>query len=612
LKYCVGSAAALGLEFSNLGPLQKVLAGGVRPSPTYPIAPGVIYTTLDRTVIPAHSPPSAKIYPYRLDLYGSSPYYYGVWDEDQGLPAGPPVDYVSPDMQTGAIFPSDPDPSAVTLLYFFTMSDVHICDKESPARSFYAGYEYPYPAISSSGSVVWPPNSLSGAEPAGSSSCYSGIVLYTTHVLDAAVQTINAMHQTRKFDFGIALGDAADNTQLNELRWYIDVLDGKLITPSSGAHLGANSTVYNYQRPYQAAGLDPSIKWYQAIGNHDQFWMGSAIPNSYIRQTLVGSAVLNLGLSTNTSTILSTRGYYVGVVNGSDKYGNIIDVGQVQGQPVPKVAADWNRRSLAISDWMWEFTNTTSQPVGHGFTEQMINEGFACYHFYPKANMPIKVIVLDDTDKTGSACGALDATRYNWLVNELKAGQAADELMIVCAHIPVRPYAQRLPQGSTTWPLMSIWAPYSPVSENTLLATLHSFPNLVLWIAGHVHRNTITPQPANPGYSENGFWEVETPSLRDYPQQFRRFEIVRNSNNTTISILVTDVDTAANPNPAAYNLPSPAYTSRSYALGAQQIFGNPWQQGPGMDPSSCVYNAQLVIQLSQLSTGLQKKIKQIT
>jgi len=64
-------------------------------------------------------------------------------------------------------------------------------------------------------------------------------MLYTTHVLDAAVQTINALHKKDPFDFGISLGDTCNSTQYNELRWYIDVLDGKVITPSSGAHLGA-------------------------------------------------------------------------------------------------------------------------------------------------------------------------------------------------------------------------------------------------------------------------------------------------------------------------------------------------------------------------------------
>ena len=69
----------------------------------------------------------------------------------------------------------------------------------------------------------------------------------------------------------------------------------------------------------------------------------------------------------------------------------------------------------------------------------MIAEGFACYHFYPKADLPIKVIVLDDTDKTGTTFGALDNKRYNWLIKELDAGQKANQLMIVCCAYPGAP-----------------------------------------------------------------------------------------------------------------------------------------------------------------------------
>ena len=52
LKYCVGSAAALGMELSPLGVLEKVLAAGGPPStPAYPIVTPV-YTTLDWVVSP--------------------------------------------------------------------------------------------------------------------------------------------------------------------------------------------------------------------------------------------------------------------------------------------------------------------------------------------------------------------------------------------------------------------------------------------------------------------------------------------------------------------------------------------------------------------------------
>ncbi|MBV5336803.1 MAG: TIGR03768 family metallophosphoesterase, partial [Deltaproteobacteria bacterium] len=73
--------------------------------------------------------------------------------------------------------------------------------------------------------------------------------------------TINVVHKKSPFDFGIGLGDAINNTQYNELRWYIDVIDGKVITPSSGANIGADTI--DYQKPFQAAGLDKSIQFYQ-------------------------------------------------------------------------------------------------------------------------------------------------------------------------------------------------------------------------------------------------------------------------------------------------------------------------------------------------------------
>ena len=54
---------------------------------------------------------------------------------------------------------------------------------------------------------------------------------------------------------------------------------------------------------------------------------------------------------------------------------------------------------------------------------------FACYSFVPRSDVPIKIIVLDDTvkgpDQPNYAAGAW-TTRANWLVAELQAGQAAN------------------------------------------------------------------------------------------------------------------------------------------------------------------------------------------
>ena len=109
-------------------------------------------------------------------------------------------------------------------------------------------------------------------------------------------------------------------------------------------------------------------------------------------------------------------------------------------------------------------------------------------------------------------------------------------------------------------------------------------------MSGHRHINTVTPQPAPAGKGpEFGFWEVETASLRDFPQQFRTFEIVRNDNNT-VSIFITNVDPAVQEDPEAPP-ESPAAKSRGYAIGAHRIAAG----AIGLtDTTSHVYNAELI------------------
>lgn len=57
------------------------------------------------------------------------------------------------------------------LLNFFTLTDIHLTDKESPTQAILLGLK------------------------AGVISAYSGIMLYTMHVLDAAIQTVNVLHK---------------------------------------------------------------------------------------------------------------------------------------------------------------------------------------------------------------------------------------------------------------------------------------------------------------------------------------------------------------------------------------------------------------------------------
>jgi metallophosphoesterase (TIGR03768 family) len=523
------------------------------PVERYSIAADV-RTTVERTVVPIPVPPtSPEIYPREVATYER--YGYGKWQHGPGSPIEKRLDLLPAGHAAATTGRTE------KLVSFFTISDIHIDDKESPAVTKYLGYQ------------------------GGSSSGYSGVVLYTTHVLDTAVQTINALHRQSPFDFGLSLGDNANNTQFNELRWFIDVLDGRTITPSSGAHIGAGEI--DYQRPYQAAGLERTIPWYSAIGNHDQHWSGAGLMDDRIRRAMVGDGVLEMGNLLVNGGNTKSRGFYVGRIDGSTPYGNVVDAGPIDDFATPpKVVADPDRRSLATSSsltkgWMREFSNTTSNPRGHGFSNPA--DDLACYAFEPKPGGAVRVIVLDDNSKAVAspppmhcAAGSLDRTRLDWLVGELEKGQRERKLMIIAAHIPV---GLRKPDGSPDASFSSA----SDISESELMTTLHRYPNLILWVAGHRHRNTITAQPSpDPQRPELGFWEVETASLRDFPQQFRRFDIVRNSDGT-VSIIAICVDTAV----AAG---TPAARSRTYAIAAQQIFGGPLDGAP-----SGAINRELVV-----------------
>lgn len=547
LKYSVFTTVpvASGLATAGCG------GGGNGPVEGYAIASDVV-TTLENTVVRGPKPAKAA-HLYEVSKFRQ--YGYGNWTLGGSLAAETrtdlmPATYVVPDVG-----------QKTKLLSFFTISDIHITDKESPNQLIYLGKQ-------------------TEAVSPFSASLYSPVMMCTTHVLDAAIQTVNALHASNPIDFGLSLGDCCNSSQYNELRWYIDVLDGKVINPSSGARLGSDRI--DYQKPYQAAGLNKAIPWYQTLGNHDHFWMGS-IPldtplRTDLRKSYTSTEVFAAGNVLLKPSEISEHTLSMGVIDGSTLHGDIKYAGLASTFPtVPTVAADLDRRATNRDEWMAEFFNTSSSPVGHGFNLTDAKAGFACYSFLPKSNLPLKMIVLDNTQRADDGStdihghGFLDLPRWNWLKAELAAGDAAGQLMIVAAHIPLAVDETNPP------PVPSIEKPMSPmgwwvnpdasapvqnaVSLPDLVSELHSHPNLLMWLSGHRHVNVVkafvAPQP------ENSFWQVETPSLRDFPQQFRRFDIYWNS-DSTLSIITTDVDPAVQDG-------TPAAKSRSYAIAATQI-----------------------------------------
>jgi metallophosphoesterase (TIGR03768 family) len=522
-----------------------------------------VYTTLDRTIVPEDVPstsPALKA----SDVSSFSEFGYGIWHYGHGLTSEKRLDLMPAGYNSSA--------NAAKLIRFFTITDIHITDKESPAQAiFFAPY----------------------AKQNGIS-CYAPVMLYSTHVLNATIQTINAIHKKSPIDFGMALGDMINNDQFNELRCFIDILDGKNINPDSGEDDDPVAGPDNdYQDKFKAEGLDKSIPWYAVLGNHDHFWMGSKPVNDRIRQALIGGNILQIGNIFTDPDALTKSTYSTGTLDGSTLYGNIIGSGVVSDtSKFPTVVADPDRRSLSTTEWMNEFSSTTSFPVGHGFIQSDDQNKFgACYSFKPKSDLPLKVIVLDDTEDESDVpgpsliygYGSLGNGRYEWLIQQLQTGQDEGMLMIIAAHVPIG-VATGTPVG---------W--YNSNDETAIIKKLKEYPNLILWISGHRHLNTVTALKSDdPSHPENGFWEVETKSLREFPQQFRTFDIVRNNDNT-ISIITTNVDPDVKDR-------SFATISRSYAIASNQIYG---LTGTPLPTGSVSYNAELV---KQLSTKMQVKI----
>ncbi len=103
-----------------------------------------------------------------------------------------------------------------------------------------------------------------------------------------------------------------------------------------------------------------------------------------------------------------------------------------------------------------------------------------------------------------------------------------------------------------------------------VVALLHRFPNVVLWVNGHSHEHRIV---AHPGAVDPacGFWEVNTASCIDFGQQGRTLEVVDNADGT-ISIFTTVIDHAAPPSIA---IPEPnGWTPETLASISRELSAN--------------------------------------
>lgn len=429
-----------------------------------------------------------------------------------------------------------------SLYYLGHMSDIHVIDAQAPARV--------EPLLAQS-VATW----NGAARPQDT---------LTVNVLAQMVAALNALQVSPLTGAPVAAflntGDSSDSYSQLELEWYLRVLDGGDVTPNSGqrgVYEGMQAwldtqMIYHPADPggdaYGAFGfpripglLDAAVSqtvtspglvapWYTVFGNHDALFFGFFPVDAALRGLAVGQRK-----PYEWQALVAN--YLRGWSNQTTAMGRLTHMLQTQfgrADGIRTVTADDRRAMLTRQEFMAAHlaSPATPGPVGHGFTPDNASTGNTWWR--TAIGSRLLVFGLDTCNTTLGADGAVPQDQFEWLRAGLAEAKASNKLAVVMSHhnsLTLENGAQ--PAFGATVPL---------IHADEFIAMLHEYPNMVAWINGHTHNNTIQAHPAPGG--TGGFWEITTASCIDFPQQQQMIEIVDNRDGT-LSLFTTVVDHAS-------------------------------------------------------------------
>ena len=245
---------------------------------------------------------------------------------------------------------------------------------------------------------------------------------------------------------------------------------------------------------------------------------------------------------------------------------------------VSLIPPDPDRRLLNKEEWIDAFARAPGEPRGHGLLPpsmcpDVYDDPFArraCYSFVKE---PFHFIVLDGNPAEGLDGGNIDPAQFEWLEAQLRSSSSfyldtagrrvrnpsgTDRLIVIASHHPMRRF-----DNTGTVPGTS---PNHTAED--LTALLLRFPNVVLHAAGHAHENRIVPQKDEA--AGTAYWEVNTASIADWPNQSRTIEFADNRDGT-ISIITTVFDGDVSPDPRTISWSSDDPTDEPRAGHARRI-----------------------------------------